>query len=36
MNTVEIKLQQLADPIFNKVTFSKSASIFERVWYLAD
>ena len=37
MNAVEIKLQQLADPIFNKVTFSKSASIFERggIWQIS-
>ena len=37
MNAVEMKLQQLADPIFNKVTFSKSASIFERggIWQIS-
>ena len=37
MNAVELKLQQLADPIFNNVTFSKSASITNRngIWQIS-
>lgn len=37
MNSVEMKLQQLADPIFNKVTFSKSASFLDRngIWQIS-
>lgn len=36
MNTVEMKLQQLSDPLFNKVRFSKSITITERngMWYI--
>lgn len=36
MNTVEMKLQQLTDPLFNRVRFSKSITIKERggYWYI--
>jgi len=36
MNAVQLKLQQLADPRFNNVTFSKSASIYEKggIWQI--
>lgn len=36
MNAVEMKLQQLADPVFNKITFSKTASITDRngIWQI--
>ena len=37
MNSVQMKLQQLADPVFNKITFSKSARIFDRsgIWQIS-
>ena len=37
MNSVEMKLQQLADPVFNKITFSKTARIFDRngIWQIS-
>lgn len=37
MNSVQMKLQQLADPVFNKVTFSKTARIFDRagIWQIS-
>lgn len=36
MNTVEMKLQQLTDPTFNSIRFSKSITITERngIWYI--
>ena len=37
MNSVQMKLQQLADPVFNKITFSKTARIFDRngIWQIS-